>query len=503
MKKIRIFSVISLIFLIAAAALFVYLVYGSQLIPTRLLVIASILLATVLLLVGLLVIKPKSKFLVILGGILAIILALVLIVAAIYLNRAVSTAQNITTTTKVEVSTVSVYMRADETDDSTALTADMSYGILVEQDRENTDEVIKVLETDLNKELNLKTYHGVTSLLDALFNREVDAIILNSALLHLVDETEGFEDISDRVREIKKEQVEREVVVEKPTKRPLINPFNTNSDQADFDGATDAAENRTFAMFISGIDNRGPLIEKSRSDVNIIAVINPDTHQILLVTTPRDYYVPLKFPDFISSRDKLTHAGIYGVQVSMDTLGMLYDIDLDYYFRVNFDGFIDIIDALGGVSVYVDKAFSTTEYSYNEGYNELSGYKALSFVRNRFGIGDQQRGRNQMAMIKAVINKATSTDMLLHYNDVLSSVEGCFETSMPYDEISALVREQIETGAEWNIVSYAVSGTGNSAIPYSMNIEVYVLEPDYDMVETAKDLIQQVYDGKVISAPES
>ena len=506
MKKIRTFSVAALLFLFAAAAMFVYLVYSSQLIPNRMLVIASILLFIVLLFISILVIRPKSKFLVVLGGVLSVILGFVLVFAAIYLNRAVNTAQNITTTTKVQVSTVSVYMIADETNDSTALTADMKYGILEEQDRENTDEVIKVLQEEFGTELAITSYHGVNSILDALFNHNVDAIILNSALLNIVDETEGFEDISNRVREIRKTQVKREVVVEDPQPLPAGNRGNRDNDASSTGNAnpdSTASDNRTFTISFSGIDNRGPLIEKSRSDVNIIGVVNPDTHQVLLVTTPRDSFVPLKFPDYVTSKDKLTHAGIYGVQVSMDTLSMLYDIDLDYYFRVNFDGFMNIVDAMGGVTVDVDQAFGTTEFSFPAGPNLLTGYKALSFVRNRFLIGDSQRARNQMAFIKGVIKKATSTDMLLRFNDILKAVEGSFETSMPYDEISTLVREQIETGAEWNVVTYAVTGTGTSAIPYSMNVEVYVLIPDEDSIETAKDLMQQVYDGKIISAPES
>ena len=260
-------------------------------------------------------------------------------------------------------------------------------------------------------------------------------------------------------------------------------------------------ENRTFTLYLSGIDNRGDLIEKSRSDVNILAVVNPDTHQILLISTPRDSYVSLVLPEGIVGRDKLTHAGIYGVQASMDTLALLYETEIDYYFRVNFSGFTDIIKAMGGVTVYVDHEFSTTEYTFPEGPNELNGYKALSFVRNRFGIGDIQRAQNQMALIKGIIDKATSTDMLLHFNDIMSSVEGCFETSMPYDLISTLVREQLESGAEWNVVSYMPTGKGTSAIPYSMGVEAYVIMLNGYMVETAKDLIQQVYDGEIITAP--
>ena len=241
------------------------------------------------------------------------------------------------------------------------------------------------------------------------------------------------------------------------------------------------------------------MIEKSRSDVNILVVVNTKTHQILLVTTPRDYYVPL--PISYGIPDKLTHAGIYGVDVSVGTLEMLYDIDIDYYFRVSFDGFIDIINAMGGVKIYNEIGFSSDAYYFPEGYNNLGGDMALNYVRFRKTIGDQQRGRNQMAVVKGVIDKATSTDMLLRFSNILSAVEDSFETSMPYDVLSALVRDQIESGASWNIVSYAVTGEGASRMTYSLGDYAFVFIPDESTVQTAKNMIQQVYKGETVSLP--
>lgn len=496
MKKNRLFAAISFVILLIVSLVFAYYVYRSQLIPTRLLIIGLIAYIILLLLLSLLVFRSKSKFLSAFGGVLSIILCLAFLAATLYLNRAVSAAQNITKT-KVEVSSIGVYMLAEKTDENSAIAADMTFGILELQDRKNTDEVIKKLEEELGKTLTTRAYEKLPDLWDALKKEDVDAIIMNSALLQLSDEMVGYENMPDLLREIRKTQI----VTETPVTEPEEKTKSVGKHGPRFP-KPDAKGDRSFVVYISGIDTRkDELVEKSRSDVNILAVINPDTHQVLLLSTPRDYYVPLKFPEYTTSRDKLTHAGIYGVQVSMDTLGLLYDTEVDYYFRLNFTGFVDIVEALGGVTVDVEKEFSTTEYTFPEGPNELNGYKALSFVRNRFGIGDQQRGRNQMAFIKGVIKKAVSSDMLLNYNEVLNSLEGSFETSVPYDVISALVREQIESGADWNVVSYAVTGSGNSAIPYSMNIEVYVMDPDYETVNTAKDLIKQVFDGKTISAP--
>lgn len=500
MKKSRLFSILSLLVLIAVTVLFAYHVFKSQLIPVRLLVLVIILFVIVICLLAMLVFRSKHSFLIILGGVLCLALGLVLVSSTLYLNRAVGAAQNITTT-KTEVSTISVYMLSDRSDESTALTADMTYGILEQQDRANTDQVIKTLEEELGEPINLKTYNGLSKLFDALIAQDVDAIIVKSAFLDLFTETEGYEHLRDQLREVRKTQVISEVKVTAPV--PTQQPQETAEIIPQDEKVTDC-----FVVYLSGIDTRGEeMIEKSRSDVNVLAVVNPNTHQILLLTTPRDYYVMLKFSDTgFYARDKLTHAGMYGVQVSMDTLGLLYDIDVDYYFRVNFTGFVDIVNALGGVTVDVEKEMWTyigdENYYFPEGPNTLTGDLALAFVRARNNIGDQQRGRNHMAFIKGVIDKATSSDMLLHFDDILSSVEGSFETSMPYDLVSSLVREQIATGADWNIVSYAVTGTGASASVYSMDIDVFVFLPDTNTVNTAKDLIQKVLNGDVITAPE-
>lgn len=501
MKKTRLFSVISFIVLIAVSILFGYHVYRSQLIPERLLLLALILYIIVLCLLVLLVFRSKQRFLTVLGGILCLALCVVLLATTMYFNRAVNAAQTITTT-KTEVSNVSVYMLSDRTDESTALTVEMTYGILNEQDRANTDKVIDKLQEELEGSLNIRPFDSLSGLFDALLHQDVDAVIVNSAFLQLLNETEGYENLESQLREIHKVQVIEEKTEEKPapTKKPVtVKPEKTQSEPEKKD---------CFIVYLSGIDTRGSqMIEKSRSDVNVLAVVNPNTHQILLLTTPRDYYVTLQFEDYQSYiKDKLTHAGMYGVQVSMDTLGLLYDIDVDYYFRVNFTGFVDIVNALGGVTVESESEFwersGPNLYHFYEGPNQLNGEESLVFVRAREAIGDQQRGRNHMAFIRAVIDKATSSDLLRNFDDIVKSVEGSFETSMPYDLIRDLVKDQIETAPKWNIVSYAVSGDGASAQVYSLDIDVFVFLPNLTTVETAKGLIQQVLNGEEIVAPE-
>ena len=256
---------------------------------------------------------------------------------------------------------------------------------------------------------------------------------------------------------------------------------------------------KIITVYISGIDTYGDVSAKSRSDVNIIATVNTGTKQVLLVSTPRDYYVPLSISNGIP--DKLTHAGIYGIDVSKDTLGMLYDIEIPYYFRVNFSGFSGIIDALGGVTVHLDFDFSTCGYSYHVGENYLNGEQALAFARERysFSSGDRQRGKNQMAVIQAVIQKAVSPELLKNFTSIMKAVERSFETSIPLTTVTSLIRAQLSEGGDWNIVTYSVDGTGATKKPYSMSQNVYVMVPDQTTVDKAKELMRQVRDGEVIT----
>ena len=200
--------------------------------------------------------------------------------------------------------------------------------------------------------------------------------------------------------------------------------IKTDDTASSDDTAKQTDPDNIIRLYISGIDTRGSEIINTRSDVNIIATINTDTKQMLLVSTPRDYFVPLSISNGVP--DKLTHAGIYGIDVSMDTLGMLYDTSLDDYFRVNFAGFIKIIDALGGVDMNVEASFSDRGYSFTQGMMHMNGEEALVYARERYAFsdGDRARGRHQMELINAVMQKILSPEILSKYTEVLASLDG-------------------------------------------------------------------------------
>ena len=245
----------------------------------------------------------------------------------------------------------------------------------------------------------------------------------------------------------------------------------------------------------------GKIAQTSRSDVNIIATVNPVTKKVLLTSTPRDYYVPLYGENGKSVSggmpDKLTHAGIYGIDCSIGTLEKIYDIKIDYYVRVNFTSLKKIVDLLGGVEVYSDYDFISdwgphgagTHYKFKKGYNKVNGKKALAFCRERhhFANGDYQRGRDHQHMIEAILNKAMSPSILQNFTGLLKESKNMFQTSMSTKKISSLCNMQLNDMAKWKISYANAEGTGAKKTTYSIrSTALYVCEPNYASIEKVK-----------------
>ncbi len=469
----------ALLFVISVA--FMALLIYTQLLPTMYMVIVGLTLMIMVLVVFLLVRKFRNKIRFLIGTLIAVLLIAVMTAGSFYIYKTVSLLDNITGV-NVEVTHVGVYVKQEDAAQSLGEAAGYTFGILSQLDRENTDAAVEKINTQLSTYIATQEYSGLVEIADALKNGEIHAMILNQAYLDVLEEVDGYTDIKAITRELSSTKVETKIE----------NPLQIIKDSSE----------EVLTLYISGIDTRGALTAKSRSDVNIIATINTKTRQVLLLSTPRDYFVPLSISGGVP--DKLTHAGIYGVDVSIETLEMLYNIDIDYYFRVNFGGFVNIIDALGGVTVYSDYGFDSSHMPgryFNEGDNYMTGEEALAFARERYAFseGDRQRGRNQMAVIEGVIKKALSTDLLINYTSVLDGIEGSFDTNVPYSLIAKIVRQQLSSGRSWNIVSYSVDGTGDTQKPYSMSQNAYVMIPDTATVEHAKTLMQQVRDGQTLS----
>lgn len=251
-----------------------------------------------------------------------------------------------------------------------------------------------------------------------------------------------------------------------------------------------------FNVYISGIDTSGNISNVSRSDANILATVNTETHEVLLTSIPRDYYVTLHS---YGAKDKLTHSGIYGINETIKTAEDILDTDINYYVRVNFTTVIKLVDKLGGIDVYSEYDFTSNAakaFHYNKGYNHLNGEEALAFSRERyaFNSGDNQRVKNQQAVIEAVIKKVlNSTTLLTKYTDILEALKGSFQTNIAQDDISALVKDQINNMSSWSVKTNSLTGTGASSSTYSMgSTPLYVMVPSSTSVNDAKDKIDKV-----------
>lgn len=254
-----------------------------------------------------------------------------------------------------------------------------------------------------------------------------------------------------------------------------------------------------FNIYVSGIDTYGPISSVSRSDVNIIMTVNRKTKKVLLTTTPRDAYVPIA-DGGLNQADKLTHAGIYGVDASVHTLENLYGIDINYYVRLNFTSFLKLIDLLGGIDVYNDQEFTVGNANYPIGTISLNSEQALTFVRERYSLsgGDNDRGKNQEKVIAAIIQKLTSTDALRNYNGIISGLQDSVQTNMSLETMVNLVNTQLESGGSYNVVSQALTGNGTTGLPsHAMpDASLYMMEIDQNSLNAAKAAIQDTMEGK-------
>ena len=497
-KQDRVPGIIISAVLFCAEMAFIVLLLYTKLISVKYIGVISAVLLVFLLLVYLLVRKARKKIRFIIGVVLSVLILEVLGTGSLYIYKTVSALDTITGVNK-DVTKINVYVKEDDPAQKLADASGYTFGILSELDRDNTDQALQQMYYELGSDVQTNEYSGLSELADSLNNGTTGAIILNQAYLDVLDEMDNYSSFSSQLREIASLQVE--TVVQRKT--PQVTEAAGSTTETSDNSSADAAEtDEVYTIYVSGIDTRGEMTASSRSDVNIILTVNTRTKQILMVSTPRDYFVPLSISNGVP--DKLTHAGIYGVNVSMDTLNMLYDININYYFRLNFAGFEKIIDALGGITVNSDYEFdsqNTKGYHFNKGENHLNGEQALVFTRERYAFkeGDRQRGRDQMAVIQGVVDKATQPAFLKNYLSVMDSLDGCFETNVPYDIIASLVRRQLDEGGSWQVLSYSADGTGDTQKPYSMSQKAYVMIPDQTTVDKAKTLMKKVREGFMLS----
>lgn len=423
---------------------------------------------------------------------LGYILSAFVIALFFFLNQGISkiqeTMDKVTQTIPVSA-VVELYVLKENSADVLEDTAEYYIAVTESVDQENMKVALEAMENSLGKSVRSISYDNIFAMINALYEKKVDALLINSAYVDIIVEQENYTDFSQRVKCIWQydvQQIIREERVEEVT------------------GTVEAGgeEYAPFVVYISGSDTRSKKLKTSRSDVNILAVVNPQTEQILLINTPRDYYIPN--PAGKGELDKLTHCGIYGVDCSVQALSDLYDEEILYYGQINFTGFETLIDAIGGVDVYSEVAFTTFRGNYNikQGMNHLNGEQALGFAHDRYSLegGDNARGKNQMRVIKAIIDQISAGNIIANYSEIMDSLQGMFLTNISAAKISSLIKVQFSEMVHWDVKSYAVTGTGDSAKTYSVpGMNAYVMQPNYESVSYAQTLIDRVMSGEILT----
>lgn len=352
--------------------------------------------------------------------------------------------------------------------------AEYQFGIQFDKGADTMESALATISEELGQDVETIQYDNLKEQAEALYSGEVQAIVYNTAYSNVIESE--LEEYGEKARVIYSTQAK----------------VSLNVSQ----GTDDSLTTKPFTMYISGLDVYEDTVDQGqRSDVNIIAVVNPKTHQILLVTTPRDYYVTI--PGVSEGMyDKLTHAGSYGIDTSMATLGELYETEINYYAQLNFTALIEIVDILGGLDVESEYAFTTSEDSgyvmdVQEGKNHFNGVQALAFARERQNVegGDLQRGKDQQAVITAMIKKMLSPTMLLKANSILETVGRNVETNVSQEQINALIRYQLSKNPQWSILSLSAEGETGEDACYSAGGEI--LSVVYQDEESIRRIIEQ------------
>ena len=352
--------------------------------------------------------------------------------------------------------------------------AEYQFGIQFDKGADTMESALATINEELGQDVETIQYDNLKEQAEALYSGEVQAIVYNTAYSNVIESE--LEEYGEKARVIYSTQAK----------------VSLNVSQ----GTDDSLTTKPFTMYISGLDVYEDTVDQGqRSDVNIIAVVNPKTHQILLVTTPRDYYVTI--PGVSEGMyDKLTHAGSYGIDTSMATLGELYETEINYYAQLNFTALIEIVDILGGLDVESEYAFTTSEDSgyvmdVQAGMNHFNGVQALAFARERQNVegGDLQRGKDQQAVITAMIKKMLSPTMLLKANSILETVGRNVETNVSQEQINALIRYQLSKNPQWSILSLSAEGETGEDACYSAGGEI--LSVVYQDEESIRHIIEQ------------
>ena len=470
MKKKNIIGIIAGILLFIITTIFIVILKKIDVIPDKyfMLLVAASYIVTIITDIFLFISSDNIVFKLFKG--LAYIVTILMIVGyscgIYYLNKTTHFMNNLNTIKKEITSYYIIVMKESKYDEISDL-----YGKNLTYYEGTSQEVLSKIKL----ELNYSTVKNIDSLKDRLYTAKTDSILVSDLIKE--DLEEKYTDFSERTRVLKTIDITKDV--EDITKKVSI-------------------KNTSFNVLISGMDSYGTINKTTRNDVNMIATVNPNTNKVLLTSIPRDYYVQLHGKT--GYKDKLTHAGIYGINTVVQTIEDLFGIDINYYVRVNFTTVKSLVNTIGPIEIYSDKAMSLDGCKYVVGTNTVNGKCALRFARERHSYveGDNHRIKNQQEVIKGIFNKLSKSAMVVtDYTSILDSLDGKFATNMDMKDITAFIKYELEDITKYEILDTQVTGTGSMELTYSYpHQKLYVMFPSEQSVESAKEYINKISNEK-------
>lgn len=432
--------------------------------------------------------RPISRFI---STLLILVLTISYGIGNYYIYKTNEMFSSVTNLTENLTNTISVITLTESGYTTLESLNGMTIGTITSQDEEGTEKALD----DISDKISFDTldYTTFEDLYNALYTDEVQAVILNETFRGIVFE---MDEDANNITTVVNQTVYY-------TKRS--NSENTARDEVN-------VVSEPFTILISGNDSYGGLTSNSRSDSNMLLTINPNTHTVLMTSIPRDYYEEINCGDTDSGlacpegeKDKLTHSGIYGIDTTEKTIENFLDITINYNVRVNFSSLTNLVDALGGIDVYIEEGLAVDRFNADwslegveEGWNHLDGKRALAFARERYAYtdGDAQRVKNQQIVIEAMINKIASPSMIGNFGNFMDALSGAFETNMTSDEILSLVRYEFTFFPEWKFESYALVGSTSNAYCPTLGDYADVMLANLDSIQVAHDKIQAVLNGE-------
>ena len=487
-KALRGIGIVLSILLVVASFYLLYQLIKINVLPTKLLFLITIVFVLLDAIFALLLCYYTR---VVVSKIICVVITLVLIfgscMGGYYISKTGSLLTNITNVTKHAKNTVSVVVKQSSDIKNKSQLNGLSVGTLRTIGTQGSSKALKELSKD-GIVMNQSEYDSLSAMLEAFYNGEVDSIIINESSRSQILDMESYADFDNNTRVVYQTSYKVE-----------------NTDKAN---AVSDITSKPFNVLISGSDTRGGFDENGRSDVIMVATVNPKTGIILLTSIPRDYYVTTACDAGDGCQqgalDKITHTGIHGTNTTKRTVEQLLGIEINYTFKVGFDTVTDIVDAVGGIDVNVEPGYECSNFlhapglSVHAGVNHLNGEQALGYARERYAYseGDRQRTKNQQQVLMGIVNKVTSPAIVTNYASIMDSMANTFSTTMSNDEITSLIKYQINNNLKWKMEQYMVDGTGDTLMCAELGDAASVMVPNQSTVKMAKDKINAVLAGK-------